>query len=188
VKSGRPIVLSLSPGPSDLAKADFHAVNANLWRAGNDLWDRWQDVRREFDLIEKWSAYARPGAWPDADMLPLGHIGIRAERGDDRETQLTADEQRTLMTLWTIARQPLMFGGDLPSSDDATLALIAMTKCWRPIRKPPAAASCLRVENRSSGYRRPEGAPPVRKASTSLCSTWATSNPPGCASNGRIWG
>jgi alpha-galactosidase len=124
VKSGRPIVLSLSPGPSDLAKADFYAANANLWRAGNDLWDRWQDVRREFDLIEKWSAYARPGAWPDADMLPLGHIGIRAERGDDRKTQLTADEQRTLITLWTIARQPLMFGGDLPSSDDATRALI----------------------------------------------------------------
>ncbi len=124
VKSGRGIVLSLSPGPADLSKADFYAANANLWRMGNDLWDRWADVRREFDLIDKWSAYARPGAWPDADMLPLGRIGIRAERGDDRQTRLTPDEQRTLMTLWTIARQPLMFGGDLPSLDEPTLALI----------------------------------------------------------------
>jgi len=57
-------------------------------------------------------------------MLPLGHIGIRAERGDDRSSLLTHDEQYTLMTLWSIFRSPLMFGGDLPSSDAFTLALI----------------------------------------------------------------
>jgi hypothetical protein len=124
VKSGQPIVLSLSPGPADITKADFYAANANLWRIGNDLWDIWRDLRREFDLIDKWSDYARPGGWPDADMLPLGRIGIRAERGDDRKSRLTPDEQRTMMTLWTIAREPLMFGGDLPSNDPATLALL----------------------------------------------------------------
>jgi hypothetical protein len=37
---------------------------------------------------------------------------------------LTRDEQRTLMTLWTIARSPLMFGGNLPDNDDFTLGLI----------------------------------------------------------------
>jgi hypothetical protein len=57
-------------------------------------------------------------------MLPLGRIGIRAERGDDRATRFTRDEQRTLMTLWSIARSPLMFGGDLPSNDDFTLSLL----------------------------------------------------------------
>jgi alpha-galactosidase len=65
------------------------------------------------------------GAWPDADMLPLGRIGIRAERGENRKTHFTPDEQRTLMTLWSIARSPLMFGGDLPSNDEPTLALIS---------------------------------------------------------------
>jgi hypothetical protein len=57
-------------------------------------------------------------------MLPLGRIGIRAERGDDRTTRFTRDEQRTLISLWSIARSPLMFGGDLPSNDDFTLSLL----------------------------------------------------------------
>ena len=58
-------------------------------------------------------------------MLPLGRIGIRAERGDNRMTRFTRDEQRTLMSLWSIAQAPLMFGGDLPSNDDFTLSLIS---------------------------------------------------------------
>ena len=66
----------------------------------------------------------RPGHWPDADMLPFGHIGIRAERGDPRMSLLTHDEQTTLMSLWCIARSPLMFGGHLPDNDEFTLALI----------------------------------------------------------------
>jgi hypothetical protein len=57
-------------------------------------------------------------------MLPLGHIGIRAERGDPRMSLLTHDEQTTLMSLWSIARSPLMFGGNLPDNDDFTLALM----------------------------------------------------------------
>ncbi len=124
VKSGRRIVLSLSPGPADLAQADFYAANANLWRVSDDLWDRWQDVLKTFALMDKWSKYSKPGGWPDADMLPLGHIGIRAERGDDRASRLTHDEQQTLMTLWCIARSPLMMGGDLPTSNDFTLSLL----------------------------------------------------------------
>ena len=56
-------------------------------------------------------------------MLPLGRIGLRAERGEPRDDRLTPDERVTLMTLWVIARSPLMIGGDLPSSDPATVAL-----------------------------------------------------------------
>lgn len=123
-KSGRPIVLSLSPGPADVNRAAFYAENANLWRISDDFWDRWQDLRKAFTLLERWSPYVKPGGWPDADMLPLGRIGIRAERGDDRPTRFTRDEQRTLMTMWSIARSPLMFGGDLPSSDEFTQSLI----------------------------------------------------------------
>jgi alpha-galactosidase len=123
-KTGRAIVLSLSPGPADLAKADFYAANANLWRISGDFWDLWRDLRMSFGLLEKWSPFVKPGGWPDADMLPLGRIGIRAERGDDRPTRFTHDEQRTLITLWCIARSPLMFGGDLPSNDAFTEALL----------------------------------------------------------------
>jgi len=123
-KAKRPIVLSLSPGPAKIQQAAFLGEQAQMWRVSGDFWDRWQDLRRMFDLLPQWAAFAKPGNWPDADMLPLGRIGIRAERGEDRKSLLTRDEQQTLMTLWTIARSPLMFGGDLPSNDEWTLSLL----------------------------------------------------------------
>ena len=57
-------------------------------------------------------------------MLPLGKIGLRAERGVPRMTGFTKDEQYTLMSLFAIFGSPLMFGGDLPSNDEFTLGLI----------------------------------------------------------------
>ena len=124
-KMGRPIVLSLSPGPAMIKDVAFLQDNANMWRISDDFWDDWKALRLNFILMSIWSGVGRPGAWPDADMLPLGRIGIRAERGDNRMTRFTRDEQRTLMSLWSIAQAPLMFGGDLPSNDDFTLSLIS---------------------------------------------------------------
>jgi alpha-galactosidase len=43
---------------------------------------------------------------------------------EDVPNFLSRDEQRTVMTLWTIARCPLMFGGHLPDSDAWTVGLI----------------------------------------------------------------
>jgi hypothetical protein len=51
-------------------------------------------------------------------MLPLGLIEF------GRKTRFTPDEQRTMMTLWSIARSPLILGSDLTRLDDSTLALI----------------------------------------------------------------
>jgi alpha-galactosidase len=118
------IVLSLSPGPADTAYAEQLQRYAQLWRISNDFWDRWEDIKQQFGLCRKWSSYVGPNSWPDADMLPLGRIGIRAERGEDRQTRFTKDEQLTLITLWSIFRSPLMYGGDLPSNDAFTLSLI----------------------------------------------------------------
>jgi len=123
-KTSRPIVLSLSPGPAMVKDLAFLQENANMWRISDDFWDDWKALRLNFILMSIWSAVGRPGAWPDADMLPLGRIGIRAHNGADRRTRFTRDEQRTLMTLWSIAQSPLIFGGDLPSNDDFTLSLI----------------------------------------------------------------
>ncbi len=61
---------------------------------------------------------------PSPPMLPLGRIGIRAERGQPRMSGFTKDEQYTLMTLFAIFRSPLMFGGNLPDNDEFTLSLI----------------------------------------------------------------
>jgi len=90
----------------------------------NDLWDIWRPVYATFALCRNWAPHVGPGHWPDADMLPLGRIAVRGERGRDRMTRLTHDEQITLMSLWCIFRSPLMFGGDLPSNDEFTLSLL----------------------------------------------------------------
>jgi alpha-galactosidase len=123
-KTGRPIVLSLSPGPAPIDKYPELKADAQMWRISNDFWDRWIDVKEQFDRAHLWENNSHPGGWPDADMLPLGHISIRGERGNDRNSLLTHDEQITLMTLWSIFRSPLMFGGDLPTSDDFTFGLL----------------------------------------------------------------
>ncbi|HVT72351.1 MAG TPA: glycoside hydrolase family 27 protein [Lacunisphaera sp.] len=117
--SGRPIVLSLSPGETALAAADHAAAHANLWRISDDFWDRWLALRDQFARLRNWNPHRRPGAWPDADMLPLGVLNL-----GQRSTRFTPDEQRTMLTLWSIARSPLMHGGDLTRTDAATLALL----------------------------------------------------------------
>jgi alpha-galactosidase len=123
-QTGRKIVLSTSPGPTPVDRISHIRKNANMWRTVGDLWDNWAQLKEEFSVLDRWAQYLSPGNWPDGDMLPLGHIGIRAERGSDRMTNLTKDEQYTLMTLFTIFRSPLMFGGDLPGNDESTLSLL----------------------------------------------------------------
>jgi hypothetical protein len=118
-QTGRPIVLSLSPGETVLAAAAHVQQHANMWRISDDFWDRWLALKEQFGRLEKWNPYRLRGAWPDADMLPLGVVDL-----GKRTTRFTPDEQRTLMTLWAIARSPLMHGGDMTKTDEATLALL----------------------------------------------------------------
>ena len=125
-RSGREIVLSLSPGTHlSTAHVDHLREHAQLWRISDDLWDRWQDVHAQLARLARWAPFQRPGGWADADMLPLGRVGLRAERGEPRNSRLTPDEQRTMLTLWVMARSPLMVGGDLPTSSPETLDLLA---------------------------------------------------------------
>jgi len=121
---GRSIVLSTSPGETPIVEAGHVSTHANMWRIIDDFWDNWAQLNEHFSLFEKWIPYMEPGHWPDGDMLPLGRIGIRAERGDNRMSLFTRDEQYTLMSLFAICRSPLMFGGNLPDNDEFTLNLI----------------------------------------------------------------
>jgi hypothetical protein len=121
---GRPIVISISPGGDKPETADFLKNNVNMWRTSNDFWDNWPALKNQFAVLKNWTGLGVKGCYPDGDMLPLGKIGLRAERGNPRMTGFTKDEQFTLMTLFAIFRSPLMFGGDLPSNDDFTTSLI----------------------------------------------------------------
>jgi len=121
---GRPIVLSTSPGPTPIQSADHVSSHANMWRMVNDVWDEWHHITHLMNVCEGWYPYIGGGTWPDCDMIPLGRISIRGERGEDRMTRLTKEEQYSLMNLFMIFRSPLFFGGDLPSNDEFTLSLL----------------------------------------------------------------
>jgi alpha-galactosidase len=130
---GRDMVLSLSPGPAPLEHAEFLKKHANMWRITDDYWDHWKLLYEMFERCEKWYSHAEPGHWPDCDMLPLGHIGIRSVDGGgaDRWTRFTPDEQVTMVTLWCIFRSPLMFGGELRDNDEWTLSLLTNPEVLR---------------------------------------------------------
>jgi alpha-galactosidase len=119
VKTGRPMVLSLSPGETPVIRAEHVRDHAQLWRISDDFWDEWTMLEAQFVRLENWNPWRRPGAWPDADMLPLGRLAL-----GDRDTRFTLAEQQTVMTLWAIARSPLIMGGDLRHLDAPTLALL----------------------------------------------------------------
>ena len=123
--SGRPMVLSLSCGEAPLSQAPHLTKNANMWRISADFWDEWSKLEHNFDLLNAWSPFIQPNHWPDADMLPLGHISLNNRpHGPDRMSMFTVPEQYTLMTLWCIARSPLMMGGDLLSSPPEVIQLL----------------------------------------------------------------
>lgn len=121
-KCGRPIVFSTSPGVTPLSAGPHVERHANLWRISDDFWDIWKPLKDQFQRLHDWSPHRGYGRWPDADMLPFG--AIRAFDPPAMGTRFTPDEQRTCMTLWCIARSPLIAGGDLTKSDEASFALL----------------------------------------------------------------
>ncbi len=135
-KTHRPIVLSLSPGPTQLDHAAEVAKYAQMWRIGDDHWDVWSaehkpgagefpfGIRDAFDRLAEWAPYVKPGNWPDDDMLPWGWLGPHPGWGEPRQSRETHDEQRTEFTLWAISRSPLILGANLTRLDDFTRSLI----------------------------------------------------------------
>lgn len=125
-KCGRPIVLSLSPGPALIEKAWHYEKYANMWRITDDMWDSWPAVKNMFYRCELWQNHVSEGCYPDCDMLPIGMLGKGF--GQERPTNLTKEEQRTLMTLWCIFHSPLMLGGEMTKLDDWTKSLLTNKK------------------------------------------------------------
>ena len=144
---GRDIVLSLSPGPAPLERAEHLKTYANMWRITDDFWDSWPQLKHMFERAEKWCIHAAPGHWPDADMLPLG--ALRQCDNPDDWTRFTPAEQRTMMTLWCMMRSPLMVGGELTKNDSFTLSLLTNAEVLGIERKSAAAHPIRTTEEES---------------------------------------
>lgn len=152
-RTGRNIVLSLSPGPALRDKAEHLAANANMWRLTGDFWDHWEPLHAMFDKCEEWQGVIQKGNYPDCDMLPLGRLSKNGtcHGPQNRFTQFTRDEQYTLMTLWGIFRSPLMFGGHLPENDAFTLSLLTNEEYLAMHRHSHGARCILREEENGKG-------------------------------------
>lgn len=114
---GRPMVLSLSCGEAPLGRAEHIKKNATMWRVSADFWDNWEDLYHNFDLLNAWSSHIGEDSWPDADMIPFGKLALQNRPvGKERMSRFTPEEYNTLMTLFCMARSPLMIGADLLST------------------------------------------------------------------------
>jgi len=115
-KTGRNMVLSLSPGATSIVNADHAKEHANLWRLTDDVWDRWGDMVLLLDTAGHWAPHIGPGHWPDADMIPFGWLNINNHMAGPRFCRFNRDAHYTFMSLLIIMRSPLMFGGNLPNN------------------------------------------------------------------------
>ncbi len=148
-RCGRSVVFSTSPGPTPVSHGAHIEANANLWRVSGDFWDNWKSLDHEFALAVRWHDFVGPGHWPDADMLPVGHLSVgHRSVGPDRFTHLTRDEQLTHVSLWCLLPSPLMVGANLPDNDDWTLALLTNPEVLA-VDQDPAGKPARRVTDPS---------------------------------------
>eukprot|EP01060_Flectonema_neradi_P032560 TRINITY_DN5208_c0_g1_i1.p1 TRINITY_DN5208_c0_g1~~TRINITY_DN5208_c0_g1_i1.p1 ORF type:complete len:464 (+),score=75.81 TRINITY_DN5208_c0_g1_i1:1172-2563(+) len=135
----QPMVLSLSPGDYKSPSEHANTISpiSNMYRITNDDWDTWDDIKKHFVVSAEHAAANKIGSpglnglsWPDLDMLPFGWISQPGKSsGPYKWSSLTKGQQRTQMSLWCIARSPLMFGGAAtmlrnPQDKNFTLSLL----------------------------------------------------------------
>ncbi len=125
--SGRPMVLSLSPGAishesAPIEEARHFMKYANCWRIKDDVWDNTRHLRDIFPIAAKWVNFIGEGHFPDCDMLPIGRLLKCGGFGGERDSRLTVKEKETMLTLWALMRSPLMMGGHLLESKEEDLA------------------------------------------------------------------
>lgn len=128
--SGRDIVYSIAHS-ADVSQAQRYASAANCWRTTADLEDRWDEegsklsIREVWQLHEEWmnkGVKGSPGKFPDADILAVGDT-VNSE-GQFRPSRLTADEQYSQVSLWTLWSSPLLISCPIESLDRFTEKLL----------------------------------------------------------------
>lgn len=93
----------------------------NCWRTTGDIRDTWESISSIGFSQDRWLPFNRPGHWADPDMLVIGMVGWGPKL---HYTQLTADEQYTHISLWSLLAAPLLIGCDMAQMDDFTRSLL----------------------------------------------------------------
>ena len=100
-------------------------VGGNSWRTTGDLGTTPDSSLPGFYSIglanSVLNEYARPGGWNDSDYILIGTVGDANNIAlPARQTQLTAEEQYSCMSMWSLMASPLMFSGDMTALDEFT--------------------------------------------------------------------
>jgi len=100
-------------------------VGGNYWRTTDDLGAPADQLWRSMSTIgfgqSRFAEYSGPGGWNDPDNILIGYI-----LEDKLEpTGLTADEQYTYISLWSLVAAPLILASDLTQMDPFTLSLLS---------------------------------------------------------------
>jgi len=140
-KTGKPILLSLSPG-GDVPPEGINSFRmAQMLRVTHDVWDQARYLDDCFDAWRKWTGKETENFWIDMDMIPFGQLlmmspkkemlregdanAVRlAGNGYRRWQQYSPDQMFTFITLRALSASPLMVGGDLPTLDGFSLRLL----------------------------------------------------------------
>ncbi|KAH7719937.1 Melibiase family protein [Aphelenchoides avenae] len=121
LSSGRPIVYSCSWPAYLIQKPDkvnysVIAKYCNLWRNFDDISRSWQSILSIVDWYtanqDKLIPANGPGQWNDPDMIIVGN------------TEITPDQGRVQMSLWSIWSAPLIMSNDLRTIDPESLEIL----------------------------------------------------------------
>jgi alpha-galactosidase len=127
-RQSRDIVFNLCQyGMNDVWKWGA-AVGGHSWRTTGDLGLE-KDTRLPgfYSIAFKnsvLSEYAAPGAWNDPDYILIGWYGNARGMRQPEKAKLTADEQYSYMSLWSLMASPLFFSGDMEKLDAFTLNVL----------------------------------------------------------------
>lgn len=98
-------------------------AGGNLWRTTRDITDEWNIVRSIGFFQDVCAPVTRPGKYNDPDMLVVGKLGL-GWGSKVHDSYLTADEQYSHISLWSLLSAPLLIGCDMSDMDDFTLNLL----------------------------------------------------------------
>ncbi|NMH86807.1 putative Ig domain-containing protein [Flavivirga algicola] len=128
--SGRDIVYSIS-NTAPLEHAELFGEEVNCFRTYGDLKDRWDGKGSHKSIRDEWKAHRHwlengfpgaPGHFPDPDMLVVGEVNTKSK--NPIPSRLTADEQYSHISLWSLWAAPLLIGCPIERMDEFTVKLL----------------------------------------------------------------
>ncbi|MCC6390828.1 MAG: putative Ig domain-containing protein [Bryobacterales bacterium] len=126
---GRDVVFNLCQyGMSDVWRWGADA-GGQCWRTTGDVGNMRRNQLPGFYEAgvanAKLADYAGPGRWNDPDYLIIGYAGRPRQReGPPTKVELSADEQYSYMSMWSLMAAPLFFSGAMNMLDDFTLNVL----------------------------------------------------------------